>query len=486
MAVLSHALWVSRFGRDQSVVGRTITLNDTGHTVVGVLPDTFRFVHMPPVTEMPDILTPFQRDPARCRSVSQCYRVSVVGRLAAGVTIERAQTEMSLLASTGRTLIPGRNADPLIRVGSLHEHTVAAFRPFAVALLGMVALVMLVACANVTNLLLARGDGRRSELAVRSALGATRRRLVGQLLIESVVLGVLGGALGVLVAAISTPPLLERLSRVVTLPRQAEMTVDWRVMAFAMTLSIVAGLVTGLIPAVRMLRRPALLGLGTRGTGRPGGVGVLRGLAVAQVASALVLVVGAGLLSEGVGSLLARDRGFRSDDVLTVQLQLTSPEYARRADNLAFLGRLTDRVQRMPGVESVGATSSVPLDGIDGSVPYRPIGSPTSADVSPIGWFRGVTPDYFATMGIAVVRGRNVGPADTADTAPVLLINEAMARHDWADMDPVGQRLLIGSREFRIVGVVSDVRNFGLEREEAPVFYRPLTQGAASYMAFCK
>ncbi len=293
----------------------------TGHTVVGVLPKTFRFVHMPPVTESSDILTPFQRDPARCVGISQCYRVSVVGRL------------------------------------------------------------------------------------------------ISQLLTEGVVLG------------------------------------------------------------VRMPRRAAAL-LGRRGTSSPHGGGVLRGLAVAQVAGAFVLVVGAALLDASVGSLLHIERGFRSDDVLAAQLLLTGPDYRERGDNLAFVARLTDRVRGLPGVESVGATSSVPLDG---SAPYRPIGSPISSDATPVGWFRGATPDYWATMGIEVLRGRNVRDTDTADAAPVLMINQAMARRDWPEMDPVGQRLLIGAREFRIVGVVSDVRNFGLDREETPVFYRPLTQGAASY-----
>ena len=480
VAMLSHALWVSRFGGDRSVVGQTVMVNDTGHTVVGVLPKTFRFVHMPPVTERPDILTPFQRDPARCRGMSQCYRVSVVGRLADDVTLEHVQRKIAQLAASGRTLVPGRTAAPAFRVMSLQEQTVAAFRPFAMALLGMVALVMLVACANVTNLLLARGEARRHELAVRGAIGATRRRLISQLLTEGLVLGVVGGMVGLVVAAIGTPLLIQRLSRVVDLPRQAAMTVDWRVVAFAMALSVVAGLITGLIPAVRMPSRAAAF-LGRRGAGWPHGGGVLHGLAVAQVAGAFILVVGAALLDAGVGSLLQTERGFRSDNVLAAQLQLTGPDYRERADNLAFVARLTDRIRGLPGVESVGATSSVPLDGVDGSVPYRPIGSPISSDTTPIGWFRGATPDYFATMGIEILRGRNVRDTDTADAAPVLVINQAMARRDWPEMDPVGQRLRIGAREFRIVGVVSDVRNFGLDREETPVFYRPLTQGAASY-----
>ena len=367
VAMLSHALWVSRFGGDRSVVGQTVMVNDTGHTVVGVLPKTFRFVHMPPVTERPDILTPFQRDPARCRGMSQCYRVSVVGRLADDVTLEHVQREIAQLAASGRTLVPGRTAAPAFRVMSLQEQTVAAFRPFAMALLGMVALVMLVACANVTNLLRARGEARRHELAVRGAIGATRRRLISQLLTEGLVLGVVGGMVGLVVAAIGTPLLIQRLSRVVDLPRQAAMTVDWRVVAFAMALSVVAGLITGLIPAVRMPSRAAAL-LGRRGAGWPHGGGVLHGLAVAQVAGAFILVVGAARLDAGVGSLLQTERGFRSDNVLAAQLHLTGPDSRERADNLAFVARLTDRIRGLPGVESVGATSSVPLDGVDGSV----------------------------------------------------------------------------------------------------------------------
>jgi len=348
----------------------------------------------------------------------------------------------------------------------------------------MVALLLMVACLNVTNLLLARGEVRRTEFALRGALGASRRRLVGHLLTESVVLGVLGGMMGLLIAAIGTPLLIQLLSRVTTLPRQAAMTLDGRGLAFVVALSIVAGLVTGIVPAIHTLRRTATRGLGghrVRGAGQSRHFGLLRGLAMAQVASAFALVVGAGLLNQGVRSLLERDRGFRFDNVLTMQLQLTGPEYAQRADNLTFLEQLTDRVREMPGVESVGATSSIPLDGIDGQVPYQPVGSPAPSVPAPTGWFRGVTPEYFSTMGIAMLQGRNVRNDDRADTSPVLVINEAMALRDWPDMDPVGQRLMIGSREYRVIGVVSNVRNFALDREESPVFYRPLTQGAANY-----
>ncbi len=494
VAILSHGLWASRFGADPSTVGRTITLDDTEHLVVGVLPESFQFVHLPSISEMPDILTPFQRDPARCQRMSQCYRVSVLGRLADGAagdgtvtdgaSLERAQAELSRLASRGQTLIPDRRAAPVVTVVPLLEQTVAAFRPFALALLGMVALVLLVACINVTNLLLARGEIRRTEFALRGALGASRRRLVGHLLTESVVLGVLGGIVGLVIAAVGTPLLIRLLSQVTTLPRQAEMMLDGRGMAFVLVLSILAGLATGVGPAVHTLGRTSTRGLGPhqgRGTAHPRRFVLLRGLAMAQVASAFVLVVAAGLLNQGVRSLLERDRGFRFDDVLTMQLQLTGPEYALRADNLAFLGQLTDRVRQMPGVESVGATSSIPLDGIDGQVPYQPVGSPAPAVPAPTGWFRGVTPEYFSTMGVALLQGRNVRNDDTSDTFPVLLINEAMALRDWPDMDPVGQRLMIGVREYQIIGVVSNVRNFGLDRDETPVFYRPLTQGAANY-----
>jgi putative ABC transport system permease protein len=482
VAIISHSLWATHYGADPSIIGRTITLDDTPHVVIGVLAQDFQFVHMPSIPETPDVLTPFQRDPARCTSVNECYRVSVVGRLAEAARPQAARSELSALASANRSLIPDRTSSPVFSILSLREQTVAAVRPYALTVFGMALLVLTVSSSTVVSLLLARCDARRSELAVRVALGATGRRLSTQLVTEGLVLGAIGGVLGVVAAAVGTPLLVQRLSVLVALPRQAAIAIDWRVAAFAVCVSIALGLTTGLVAAAYAARRAGAPGPGSRTTLHARRPAVLSSLAVAQVAAAFLLVVGAGLLYEAVRSLLERDRGFETRNLLTIQLPLTGPDYRRRADNLAFVEQLSTSIRQLPGVQAVAASSSVPLDGLDGSLPaYHPIGSPAFTGDAPSAWFRGVTPGYFRIMGIDLMRGRDFREGDTAEAPRVLVINEATARRDWPGLDPIGRRLLIGETEFEIVGVVGDVRNFGLDRDETPVLYRPLTQGAASY-----
>lgn len=485
VALLSHGMWVSRFGSDPAIVGRSINLDEVQYKVIGVMPETFRFPRLPTYSETPDILIPFQRDPGLCSDVNSCFRVSAIGRLAADASLDGVRAELATLAMTGTNLVPGRPESPLIHAVSLREQTVASFRPFALVLLGMTTLLLVVSCANVTNLFLARGEVRRGEIGLRGFLGASRVRLLGHLLTEGLVLGALGGILALVAAALATPLLVRMLSEVVALPRETEMIFDGRAGAFLLLLSLAAGLVTGSVAAVRTLRcadSAAVLELRGRGGANRRRSGLLRSLAMAQIAGAFVLILGTGLLYEGVRTLLARDRGFEARDLLAVQLPLTGSEYQRRADNLAFLRELSDRVMAMPGVEAVAATSSFPLDGDGGGqVAYRRVGGPEASGPPSTARFRGVTPEYFTTMGIELVRGRGFDDADRDDTPRIAIINEAMARRSWPGEDPVGERLALGTIEFEIVGIVSDVLSLGLDRDESPVLYRPLTQGASDY-----
>ena len=484
VVLLGHGFWRSRFGADPSVLGRTIRLDDVEHLVVGVMPERFRFVHLPNYSETPDVLTAFQRDPARCTDANQCYRVSVLGRLSEGTHPSAAAQELAALSREGADLVPGRT--PSLSVVSLHDQTVAQFRPFALALMAMATVLLVVACANLTSLMLARTELRRSELSMRGALGASRSRVLGHLLSESLLLGLLAGAASAAAAAVTTPLVLRLLAEVVSLPRQAEMNFDLRAAAFALVASIVCALAAGLVAAVSVLSRASREG-SPHALARSAGVGrrspLLWWLAVAQVASSLVLIVGAGLLYQSIRSLVESKRGYQVDDILTLQLRLTGAEYEERSANLELVGRVAERLRAMPGVQAVAATSSIPLDGDGGGrLSYEIVGDAGAADApAPTARFRGLSPEYFEVMGIELVRGRGFGPDDRADSPRVLVVNEAAARRDWPGGDPVGARIAVGRIEFTIVGVVADVRSLGLDRFETPVLYRPLTQGASDY-----
>lgn len=486
VVLLGHGFWLSRFGGDPSVVGRTIRLDDAEHLVVGVMPEPFRFVHLPNYSETPDVLTAFQRDPARCTGANQCYRVSVLGRLSDGTDPSAAARELAALAREGVGLVPGRTVPPSLSVVPLREQTVAAFRPFALALMAMAAVLLTVACANLTSLMLARSELRRAELAMRGALGASRSRLFGHLLSESLLLGLLAGLASAAAAAVTAPLLVRLLAEVVSVPRQTEMSFDVRALAFSFTLATVCALAAGLIAAVSAVKRVPRTG---SMRSPPGSTAVARRspllwwLAVAQVASSVVLVVGAGLFHQSIRSLIESDRGFRVDDILTVQLRLTGPEYEERSANLELVNHVAERLRVMRGVQAVAATSSIPLDGDGGGqLTYEVVGAQgTRGEPAPTARFRGVSLEYFDVMGIDVVQGRGFGPEDRADSPRVLVVNEAAARRDWPGGNAVGERIAIGAVEFLIVGVVGDVRSLGLDQVESPVLYRPLTQGASDY-----
>jgi putative ABC transport system permease protein len=480
VVVLNHEFWETRFGARRDIIGQTLTLNDKSFTVVGVMPAGFTY----PSPKI-QFWTPMAFSPEE-KVMRDTNFLSVVARLKEGVTLEQASTQMNLLARQIAQHHPELNTGERLELVSLSEATVGDIRSILWVLLGAVGLVLLICCANVANLLLARAAQRQKEIAVRSALGATRTRLVRQLLIESLLLALFGGALGCVFARWGIDLLL--VLKPENLPRLDQVRIDWAVLAFTGCISVATGLVFGLVPALQATN-PDLndtLKEGDRGgTGGPARHRVRDLLIVSEVALSLVLLVGAGLLIRSFVRLLAVDPGFRPEHVLAVSIPLPVSRYPAPAQEAAFFQRLLERVRELPGVRSAGAVTDVPLFGGSSTgfdVEGRPLAKPNER---PMTEFRSASPGYFQTMGIDLVAGRTFTPDDRADAPPVALINETLARRYFGKENPLGKRIgLSRPTDWReIVGVVRDVRNYGLAEEVKPECYLPYLQNAPNYLA---
>jgi predicted permease len=478
VAVLGHRLWRERFGGDPGVVGRPVQLNREPHVVVGVAPAGFSF------PEGAEVWTPLEYD-ARFRSESRgAWYLSVIGRLQAGVTVERAREEVSTIADRLAQAYPDANEGVGGTVVSLHEATVGDSRTALLVLLGAVGLVLLVACVNVANLLLARVTARETELAVRTALGAGRGRLVRQLLTESVLLALLGGLAGMLLASLLVDALLALEPQGV--PRLAEVRLDRRVFAFGAGLSLLTGLLFGIAPALQMARRATAQALreGSRGI-LAGGRGRLRGgLVIGQLALAMVLLAGAGLLIHSFSRLRQVDPGFRSANALSFRVSLPKSAYADDARLLAFHDELHARLLALPGARSVGAVSGLPLTGARYSISFEVEGRPPLPPAQqPSLEVRVATPGYFEAIGIPLLRGRRFARGDDAESPQVVVLTESAVRRFFPDEDPLGKRITLGMGGGRgrraggeVVGVVGDVKERGLAEDELPEVYLPYAQ----------
>lgn len=479
VVVLSHTLWQKRFGGRSDIVGQTLTLNDKRFTVVGVMPEGFTY----PNADI-QIWTPMAFSPSE-KTVRDTNYLSVIARLKQGVTLEQASVQMNLLARQIAQQHPELNAGEHVKLVSLSEATVGEIRPILFVLLGAVGLVLLICCANVANLLLARAAQRQKEIAIRSAVGATRFQLIRQLLVESLVLAVLGGALGCLLAFWGIDLLLS--FKPDNLPRIEQIGIDWSVLLFTAGLSLATGLLFGLAPALQTANPhlSEVLKEGDRGgTSSPSRHRVRDLLVVSEVALSLVLLVGAGLLIRSFVRLLDVDPGFRSDHVLTVSIPLPTSRYPEPAQQAAFFQRLLERVRELPGIHSAGAVTDVPLFGGSSTgfdVEGRPLAKP---DERPITDFRSATPDYFQTMGMALVAGRSFMFNDNANSPPIAVINETLAHRYFGKENPIGKRIgLSRPTDWReIVGVIHDVRNYGLAAEVKPECYLPYLQNAPDYL----
>jgi putative ABC transport system permease protein len=478
VAVLGHQLWRDRFGADPSVVGRTISLNRQSYSVVGVAPPGFRY---PDETE---VWTPMEYD-QRFRSNSRgAWYLSVVGRLRDGATLDGARQEVATIAARLAQAYPADNEGVGGTVISLHEATVGASRRALLVLLGAVGLVLLVACVNVANLLLARIAARETELAVRTALGAGRGRLVRQLLTESLLLAVLGGIAGLALAALLVDALVALQPQGV--PRLAEVSVNRSVIGFAAMLSLVTTVLFGAFPALQTSRRATAQALrqGSRGILTGGRGGLRSGLVIGQIALAMVLLAGSSLLVRSFARLRSVDPGFRTEGALAFRVSLPESAYADDARMLSFHDDLQRRLAALPGVRSVGAVAGLPLSGNHFNISFAVEGRPALPPAQqPSLEVRIATPGYFRTIGIPLRRGRSFTDSDGPEAPQVVVLSESAVRRFFPDEEPVGKTIRLGLGRGRgrkaggeVVGVVGDVKELGLAAESPPEVYLPYAQ----------
>jgi len=478
VAILSNPAWRDRFGADHDIVGKAITLNDDSYTVVGVLPADFQFGSTAAdfqARSQADIWAPLALDPQRLQRGSHTLRV--IARLAPGVTQAQAQAELDLIAASMARVYPDNNRDMGIAAISLADRVTATVRGPLRMLLGAVGLVLLIACANVANLLLSRAAARQTEMAVRVALGASHGRLAQQLLTESLLLAGIGGAVGLLVALGVTAALAPHLPP--DLSRAAGMAGDVRILAFTALISLATGIFFGLGPLVGMRRISA--GESLKQSSRVAGASHSRlrnVLAVAQISLAIILLIGAGLMAKSFWALTHVSPGFRADRILTARLSLPRSRYPDNRRIAAFERELLETLSRKPGVQSAGLATYLPLSALDNGWSFIVEGRPPL----PVGMYnmakyRPASAGYFETIGIPVLRGRSFTPADTADSPWVTVINESMAREYWGEQDPIGRRLQFGAETWRtVIGVVGDVLHEGLDGETKPEMYVPMEQ----------
>lgn len=487
--VLSDGLWRRRFGGSPDVIGRSLTLNETEHVIIGVLPSGFDF---PDMLSGAELWTPVKAERPVFVSSRGGHAFRTIARLKPGVTQEQARADMENVAARLAEAYPEFNAGWGLRIVPLHERVVGQVRPLLLMLLGAVVLVLLIACANVGSMLLARSEGRDREFAIRGALGAGRLRLVRQLLTESVLLGLLGGIFGLLLAVWG----IDALSGLIPqgLPRSDDIGVDSRVLSFALALTLCASLIFGLLPAMYASpsNLPASLKEGRRAT--PGGWQrrrLLGAIIVSEIALALVLLVGAGLLMRSFHRLNSVDLGFDPGNILTFGLWLPETMELSDAQRSELYGQVLERVGALPGVRSACANLGLPLTNFRSTqvfrIPDRP--KPTAAGewMARLGT---INADYFSTLGIPLLRGRPFTDQDTRGRPGVMIINDTMVQRFWPHSDPLGQRIEFPSEDddegpdsFEIVGVVADSREAILDAPQ-PYMYVPFRQKTFNIMAF--
>jgi putative ABC transport system permease protein len=480
VAILSDDLWRTRFNSDPNIIGKSVSLNEDSYQVVGVMPAGFRFPVIPGV-QIWRTLRP-TLNPACGRG---CIVLRAIGRLKDGVTIEQAQADVNTIASRLATQYPDTNSKVSAVLVPLHEQLVGSIKRPLLVLLGAVGFVLLIACANVANLLLARAATREREMALRSALGASRVRVIRQLLTESTLLAVAGAATG-LALAYWLLRLLVGLSPPGT-PGLDQLTIDVSVLAFTVSIAAVTGIVFGLAPALQLSRIDLNHSLKETGKGTPGGVrgGRLRGaLVVAEVALALLLLIGSGLLIKSFILLQRVDPGFNPDHVATLRLILNKTPYPASPQIVNFYAQLLDRVKAVPGIQSAATISTLPLSGNQSDTNFLIEGLPAPPpNQEPSAWFNSISADYFQTMQLRLVKGRTFSERDNEKAPLVTIISETMARKFWPNEDPLGKRIGRGPDRWReIVGVVRDVKHFGLDADTPPTMYFPMRQVPARGM----
>ncbi len=482
VTVLTYALWQRRFGADPNIVGRALTLNGESYTVIGVLPASFQFALRPAVLFLP--YQPTQNQLTR----RFMHGTNLIGRLKTGKTADEAQSELNLIAGRIEQQFNDSHAGVKARVVPLQEEVIGNVRPILLVLLGAVGFVLLIACANVASLLLTRSLARQKEVAIRSALGASRWRVIRQLLTESILLSLAGGIAGLLIALWGVPALVAVLpqSQLNAMPFLKSLNIDASILAFSFGLSLLTGLIFGLAPALQSskLDLNEALKEGGRQTSAGSGHRLRSAMVVSEIALAVVLLIGAGLMMKSLLRLLQTNIGFQTENLLTMTVIAPPTKYTEDNQQISFNDQLRQRVQALPGVAGVGTVNILPVNSgnttrffIDGD-PVPAPGKETEANI------RTVSDDYFKTLGVPLLAGRMFDERDTADKPGVVIIGKTIADRMFAGRDPVGMRIKYSSIQGTpdlIVGVVGDVKITGIDEALRPVLYYPFRQNSSTF-----
>ena len=478
--VLTHRLWQAKFGGDPGVLGRTVILSDVPHVIVGVMPSRFEF----PTRDV-EFWTPFRFSPNDLRDRTDTY-LDVVARLKSGVSLDTARSEMKVIAAQLERAFPKENAQTSATVIYLRDQVSSRARTLLIALAGAALCMLLVACTNLANLLLARGVLRQKELAVRAAIGAGSERLIRQTLTESLVLATFGGALGVLLA-IATTPLVSRLVPT-SLPIADTPSVDLRMLFVAAVVTLATGIAFGVLPAVRATRHAgasALHDSGRTGSSRSA-ERVKSALVIAAITASVVLLVSSGLMVRALWRVQQVDPGFRSDNVLTMRTALPPTKYNSTERRQQFYERVLNETRALPGVSSAAFISFLPMTMRGGIWPVildfgrltpeqRESWAPDPSETR-MASLRFVTPGFFTTLGIPILRGRDLSDADSVDAPWVAVVSESFGDQMWPGQDPIGRQFFMAFRERTVVGIVGNIRVRGLEPESEPQVYIPSRQ----------
>jgi predicted permease len=482
LTVLTYALWQRRFGADPNIVGRALTLNGESYTVIGVLPASFQFALRPA-----DLFLPYQ--PTQNQLTRRfMHGTNLIGRLKSGKTADEAQSELNLIAGRIEQQFNDSHAGVKARVVPLQEEIVGNVRPILLVLLGAVGFVLLIACANVASLLLTRSLARQKEVAIRSALGASRWRVIRQLLTESILLSLAGGVAGLLMAFWGVPALVAVLpqSQLNAMPFLKSLNIDGSILAFSFGLSLLTGLFFGLAPALQSskLDLNEALKEGGRQTSAGSGHRLRSAMVVSEIALAVVLLIGAGLMMKSLLRLLQTNIGFQTENLLTMTVIAPPSKYTEVNQQINFNDQLRQRVQALPGVAAAGTVNILPVNSgnttrfiIDGD-PIPAPGKETEANI------RTVSDDYFKTLGVPLLAGRMFDERDTNDKPGVVIIGKTIADRMFAGRDPVGRLLKYSSIQGQgdlIVGVVGDVKITGIDEALRPVLYYPFRQSSSTF-----
>ena len=467
IVVVSHALWQRRFAAAPELVGKPITLDGQSYTVVGIAPAGFQYPDKTEAWVPPYKLAPALSEQMDVTQVRGFGFLSAVALVKPGVSLPQAASEMETITARLRQQYPDTNNGRFNRVVSLHTHLVGETSGMLLLLFGAVGFVLLIACANVANLLLAGAASRQKEMAIRTALGASRWRVMRQLLTESTILALAGGALGLLLAQWGVVLMTRLLPQ--DFPRLTEINMDWRVLGFTLSASVLTGILFGFAPALQISRSDVQESLKESGRGASGTKrhNRLRNLLiVGEVALSVVLLAGAGLLFRSFMQLQSVNAGFTPQQVLTVRLTPSGPAYSRDAVYISFYSQVMQRISELPGVQSVAAINTLPLSK-GPTAGIRIEGAPLETiDKWPSTNYRSVSPDYFHTMNIPIIQGRAFTERDAENAPLVMIINQALARRDFPNVDPIGKRINLGGNNpqgqpiwWEIVGVSANVRS---------------------------